>query len=96
MRRLVLLLALILPVTALAAPFETRARAAFIYDLTTDTVLFEKNADEPLPPASMSKLMTLYMLFDALRDGRMSLDEEFAVAPSADVVFLKLTPLVGG
>lgn len=65
------------------AEYETRATAAYIYDVDTDTVLFEKNADEPLPPASMSKLMTLYMLFDALRDGRVSLDEEFAVSTKA-------------
>ena len=65
------------------AAFETRATAAYVYDMTTGTVLFEKNADEPLPPASMSKLMTLYMLFDALRDGRVALDEEFAVSSRA-------------
>ncbi|MEM6824548.1 MAG: D-alanyl-D-alanine carboxypeptidase family protein [Pseudomonadota bacterium] len=65
------------------AEFETRATAAFIYDVATETVLYEKNADEPLPPASMSKLMTLYMLFDALRDGRVALDEEFAVSTKA-------------
>ena len=78
-----LVLALIcLPGMALAA-FETRATAAYVYDVTNDTVLFEKNADEPLPPASMSKLMTLYMLFDALRDGRVSLEEQFAVSTKA-------------
>ncbi len=65
------------------ADFETRAEAAYIYDLTTGTVLFQKNADEPRAPASMSKLMTLYMLFDALRDGRVALDEEFAVTTRA-------------
>ncbi|MCB1350386.1 MAG: hypothetical protein KDK11_17780, partial [Maritimibacter sp.] len=56
-----LLLAL-LPVLLSALParaFETKARAAVVYDLTTNTVLLEKNADTPLPPASMSKLMTL-------------------------------------
>lgn len=66
-----------------AAAFETRATAAYIYDVTTDTVLFEKNADTPLPPASMSKLMTLNMLFEALSDGRVSLDTEFAVSTKA-------------
>ena len=35
-------------------------------DQTTGTVLLTKNADEPLPPASMSKLMTLYMAFEAV------------------------------
>lgn len=65
------------------AAFETRATAAYLYDVTTQTVLFEKNADAPLPPASMSKLMTLYMLFDALADGRVTLDEQFTVSTRA-------------
>lgn len=65
------------------AAYETQATAAFLYDVTTDTVLFEKNADTPLPPASMSKLMTLYMLFEALRDGRVTLDTTFGVSTRA-------------
>lgn len=81
--RVLLPLALIVAATAAQAAFETRAKAAFLYDVTTGTILFEKNADEPLPPASMSKLMTLYMLFEALRDGRVTLDEEFAVSTRA-------------
>lgn len=68
-----------LPVRA----FETSARAAWVYDLTTQTVLLEKNADQPLPPASMSKLMTLNLLFEALRDGRVSNDTTFAVSTRA-------------
>ena len=70
------------PRTAEAA-FETRATSAYLYDVTTDTVLFEKNADVPLPPASMSKLMTLYMLFEALRDGRVTLETTFGVSTKA-------------
>lgn len=65
------------------AAFETQSSAAVLYDITTDTMLFEKNADAPLPPASMSKLMTLYMLFEALRDGRVTLDTKFAVSTKA-------------
>ncbi|MEQ9121596.1 MAG: D-alanyl-D-alanine carboxypeptidase, partial [Alphaproteobacteria bacterium] len=45
--------------------FETRAQSAFVVDMTTGTVLLAKDADTPLPPASMSKLMTLYMAFEA-------------------------------
>lgn len=70
------------PRTAEAA-FETRATSAYLYDVTTDTVLFEKNAEVPLPPASMSKLMTLYMLFEALRDGRVTLETTFGVSTKA-------------
>lgn len=66
-----------------ASAFETRAGAAWVYDLTTDTVLLEKNAHERLPPASMSKLMTVNMLFEALRDGRVKLDDRFPVSSHA-------------
>ncbi|SEN35306.1 D-alanyl-D-alanine carboxypeptidase (penicillin-binding protein 5/6) [Pseudorhodobacter antarcticus] len=71
---------------ALAAPaaaFETRATAAWVYDMATQTVLMDKNADQALPPASMSKLMTLNMLFEALRDGRVTMDTEFTVSARA-------------
>ena len=65
------------------AAFETRARAAFVYDVTSGTVLFEKDADLALPPASMSKLMTLNMLFEAIRDGRVTLETRFTVSTKA-------------
>ena len=79
--RIFLILALVIALPAQA--FETRAAAAWVYDLTTGTVLLEKNADQPLPPASMSKLMTLNLLFEALRDGRVTLDTPFAVSARA-------------
>ncbi|MCE6950064.1 D-alanyl-D-alanine carboxypeptidase [Cereibacter sphaeroides] len=66
-----------------AHAFETRARAAWVYDVTTHTVLLDKNAHVPLPPASMSKLMTLNMLFEALRDGRVTMETTFAVSTKA-------------
>ncbi|MDD7970684.1 D-alanyl-D-alanine carboxypeptidase family protein [Roseinatronobacter alkalisoli] len=65
------------------AGFETSATSAYVRDLTTGTVLLEKSADVPLPPASMSKLMTLLMLFEALEDERLSLDTTFTVSPRA-------------
>jgi D-alanyl-D-alanine carboxypeptidase (penicillin-binding protein 5/6) len=74
-----LLFAALSPVLAL----DTSARAAWVYDLTTNTVLMDKNAHDPLPPASMSKLMTVNMLFEALRDGRVKLDDRFAVSSRA-------------
>ncbi|SOC04763.1 D-alanyl-D-alanine carboxypeptidase family protein [Rhodobacter maris] len=80
--RLVLLVSVLLAALP-AAAFETRARAAWVYDLTAQTVLLEKNADVALPPASMSKLMTLNMLFEALREGRVTLDTTFAVTTRA-------------
>lgn len=78
-----LMAALILAMLSPASAFDTKARAAWVYDLTTNTVLLEKNAHEPMPPASMSKLMTVNMLFEALRDGRVKLDDRFAVSSHA-------------
>ncbi|SHF24282.1 D-alanyl-D-alanine carboxypeptidase (penicillin-binding protein 5/6) [Ruegeria intermedia] len=79
-----LILALGLMLAALPAlAFDTSARAAYVMDQTTGTVLLAKNADEPLPPASMSKLMTLYVAFEALRDGRLTLDEKLPVSEHA-------------
>ena len=66
-----------------ARAFDTRATSAYVIDHTTGTVLLDKNAEVPLPPASMSKLMTLNMLFEALRDGRVTLDTTFAVSSRA-------------
>jgi D-alanyl-D-alanine carboxypeptidase (penicillin-binding protein 5/6) len=65
------------------AAYETQATAAYLYDVGTDTVLFEKNSEASLPPASMSKLMTLFMLFEALRDGRVTMDTTFGVSSKA-------------
>lgn len=78
---LLLLACLLSAHTALA--FDTRARSAFVVDVTTGTVLLNKDADTPLPPASMSKLMTLYMTFEALRDGRLQLNERLPVSRHA-------------
>jgi len=80
--RLAVMLALLAPALP-AGAFETRAQAAFVKDLTTGTVLMEKDADTALPPASMSKLMTIYMLFEALRDGRVTMESEFSVSSRA-------------
>lgn len=66
-----------------AAGLETRATSAIVVDFNTGTVLLERNADVPLPPASMSKLMTLNMLFEALDDGRVTLDTPFPVSTRA-------------
>ena len=60
------------------AEFETKAKWAILMDADTKSVLFEKNADELMPPASMSKLMTLAVIFRALKAGELSLDDEFA------------------
>ena len=81
--RLLSVFALICLAALPARAFETIARAAYVYDVTTGTVLMDKQADIALPPASMSKLMTLNMLFEALRDGRVTMDTKFNVSTKA-------------
>jgi D-alanyl-D-alanine carboxypeptidase (penicillin-binding protein 5/6) len=68
---------------AAAVSIDTTGKHAFMIDLTTDAVLLEKNADAPMPPASMSKLMTIYMVFERLKSGRLSLDDKFQVSETA-------------
>ena len=81
--RSIVVLLILLTLATPAGAFETPARAAILLDLEADQVLFEKNADEPLPTASMSKLMTAFMLFERLEDGRISLDDTFPVSEKA-------------
>jgi serine-type D-Ala-D-Ala carboxypeptidase (penicillin-binding protein 5/6) len=69
-----------------AHALETKARSALAVDHATGMVLFSKNEDVPLPTASMSKLMTLYMLFEAIRDGRVATDTEFRVSKRAQAM----------
>ena len=68
---------------AQAQGFDSKARALFVMDETSDTVLLSKNADVAYQPASMSKLMTLFMLFEALQEGRLGLTTEFPVSEKA-------------
>jgi D-alanyl-D-alanine carboxypeptidase (penicillin-binding protein 5/6) len=64
-------------------PFAVQAREAYLLDLSTGAVLFEKNADVRMPPASMSKLMTVYMVFEALANGEIAMDTRFNVSEKA-------------
>lgn len=66
-----------------AQAFDTRASAAYVLDYNSGTVLMTKDADQPLPPASMSKLMTLYMAFEAVENGILDLDQELPVSAAA-------------
>lgn len=77
-------------VTALArdaAPppgnFETKAKHAILMDADANLVLFEKDADQLVPPASMSKLMTLAVVFRELKAGHITLETEFPVSEHA-------------
>ncbi len=82
--RLILAVFVLMSATPLPGhAFETRAAAAWVYDVGTRAVLMEKNADKAIPPASMSKLMTINMLFEALQDGRVTMDTTFGVSARA-------------
>ena len=63
--------------------FATAAREAILIDMQTETVLFEKNPDQLTHPASMSKLMTLYMVFERLKNGSLKMDDSFPVSVRA-------------
>ncbi len=81
------LLLTILFVLFLSAPamaqMETVAKQAYIVDFETGQVLFEKNAHDRMPTSSMSKTLTGYMVFDALKSGKITLDQEFPVSEKA-------------
>ncbi|MEK9848811.1 MAG: D-alanyl-D-alanine carboxypeptidase family protein, partial [Rhodospirillaceae bacterium] len=62
---------------------ETKARHALMIDMETNAVILEKAADEPMPPASMSKLMTIYMVFEKLKAGKLNLKDRFIVSEKA-------------
>tara|TARA_Y100001934_G_C12359493_1_gene779885 strand:- start:599 stop:1819 length:1221 start_codon:yes stop_codon:yes gene_type:complete len=63
--------------------FETSAKQAILVDDVTGTVLFSKNEDDLMYPASMSKLMTLYIVFELIDKGKLSLDDKFLVSEKA-------------
>ena len=77
-----MVLALLLS-TVVARADTTIAPNAILVDGTTGTVLLEKDADTPLPPASMSKLMTVLMVFERLKAGVLSMDQTFPVSHKA-------------
>lgn len=76
-------LCLVLLAPGTASALDTAAKQAFMMDATTGAVLFEKNADELMPPSSMSKMMTVYMLFSKIKQGTVSLQDTFPVSEYA-------------
>lgn len=86
-RALAIVLALLAIACALPAAraqtIDTPAKHAILMDYETGAVLFAKDADVPMPPASMSKLMTLTLLFEELKEGRVKLDDKFRVSEHA-------------
>ena len=66
-----------------AGAIETQARNAILMDYDTGQYLYVKDHEKMVPPASMSKLMTVNMIFEKLKDGSLSLDDTFTVSERA-------------
>jgi D-alanyl-D-alanine carboxypeptidase (penicillin-binding protein 5/6) len=81
--RIFLALAFSLAATSLAAAFETPAPYALLIDESSGKVLFEKNADKPMAPASTTKILTAEVIFSMLASGKLTLDQSFVVSPHA-------------
>lgn len=64
-------------------PVDTTARWGYIQDFNTGATLFDKQADEEMPPSSMTKLMTIYLVYERLKSGRMRLEDELPVTEKA-------------
>ena len=82
LRFITILLTLLLTTNANAA-FDVKARTAILQDYLSGEILFEKDADKSIYPASMTKIMTAIIAFDLIRSGDLSLDEKFLVSENA-------------
>ncbi|MDA7838146.1 D-alanyl-D-alanine carboxypeptidase [Candidatus Pelagibacter sp.] len=82
LRLITLLLTLLLTANANAA-FDVKARTAILQDYLSGEILFEKDADKSIYPASMTKIMTAIIAFDLIRSGDLNLDEKFLISENA-------------
>ncbi|HWH22525.1 MAG TPA: D-alanyl-D-alanine carboxypeptidase family protein, partial [Allosphingosinicella sp.] len=72
---------LALPASAAAPPFETAAPVAFLKDLSSGAILYAKDADRRIPPASMAKMMTTHLAFHLIKQGQIKLNQMCTVQP---------------
>jgi D-alanyl-D-alanine carboxypeptidase (penicillin-binding protein 5/6) len=63
--------------------YQTKAKQALLLDADTGTILFAKEADAKIPPASLAKIMTMEVVFNQLKNGNLSLDDNFFVSENA-------------
>jgi D-alanyl-D-alanine carboxypeptidase (penicillin-binding protein 5/6) len=82
LRFITILLTLLLTANSNAA-FDVKARTAILQDYLSGEILFEKDADKSIYPASMTKIMTTIIAFDLIRSGDLNLDEKFLVSENA-------------
>lgn len=87
MNKIVLILAVVLfswPALAQGvAPVDTIAREAYLVEPATGTVLFDKNGNERMPTSSMSKILTMYLTFEAIKTGKLALQDTLTVSENA-------------
>ena len=89
------LMATCLPLSVSAAPAEVSAKSAVLMDAATGTILYEQNAHEKLAPASVTKVMTMLLIMEAIDQGRIGWDDmvtasETAAAKGGSQVYLKV------
>ncbi len=85
-RILIILLILVVGVLSTSAQaqlFETKAKQAFLMDSESGSILFQKDADALIPPASLAKLMTMEVVFHALSTGELNLEDTFTISENA-------------
>lgn len=84
MKKKIFILLLALITTTARADFSTRAKSAFLIDYDSGAEILTKNADTLMPPSSMIKLMTLAVLFDEIKAGKLTMDDRLTVSENAD------------
>jgi D-alanyl-D-alanine carboxypeptidase (penicillin-binding protein 5/6) len=82
MKKLFAVVAMALALPAMAAPqFDTPAPVAYMVDMSSNAVLYAKDANRRMPPASMAKMMTVYVAFDMIKKGELKVDKQFTMTP---------------
>ena len=84
MKKFLILFICLFSFTANAADFQTNAKSAYLLDYDSNEEIFSKNADKLMPPSSMLKLMTLTVLFDAIKSGDLKMDDLLTASENAD------------
>ena len=82
LKLLTILITLILTFNSNAA-FEIKARTAILQDYLSGEILYEKDADKSIYPASMTKIMTAIVAFDLIKSGDLKLDDKFTISEKA-------------
>ncbi|SDA36355.1 D-alanyl-D-alanine carboxypeptidase family protein [Sphingomonas sp. NFR15] len=77
----VLAMLVVQPSLAAAPQFDTPAPVAYMEDMSSGSILYQKDADRRMPPASLAKMMTVYVAFDLIKKGELKLDQQFEMQP---------------